>query len=288
MAFSLLFTRRLLFIFGTIALLSSCAFFDTSETIPSYIHIDKIAFVPGSDTTTGAGGQGTASSNITDAWVYVDEQLQGIYELPCTFPVQYEGTHTIKVAAGIKMNGIGATRVIYPFFDFYTTTVTLTPKQTTTINPHVSYYSTVQFPYLENFESTYCFVDSFGDTPLRDTNGAVAWGGGWSAYGMIKGNALTFQSRTCTTYALNADGQPKFIELNYKCNHPFVVGLLYGNGTEPVVGVNPSDKWNKIYLNISDQILLSGTYGFYFAMQKLPSDTGNPTLYIDNVKLVHF
>src|ERR1051326_8915965 len=81
------------------AAFSSCSIFDTSEKIPAYIHIDKIAFIPAS-----ASWQSPTSVKITDAWVYIDGQLVGAYELPCTFPVQCEGTHNILVEAGIKQN----------------------------------------------------------------------------------------------------------------------------------------------------------------------------------------
>src|SRR2546423_329586 len=131
----LLFFGRILFIFSVIALYSSCSLFDTSEKIPSYIHIDKVNFIPG-DTSV----QGTASVKISDAWVFIDDQLVGAYELPATFPVQYDGTHTIKVRGGVKMNGISATRIQYPFYNFYSTQATLEPKKTITINPTAAYF----------------------------------------------------------------------------------------------------------------------------------------------------
>ncbi|MES2398217.1 MAG: hypothetical protein V4549_19535, partial [Bacteroidota bacterium] len=88
----------------------SCELYNPAEPIPAYIRIDKIdlATIP---------GQGTDSHKITDAWVYIDEQLIGCFELPATFPVLYEGSHQVKIAPGIKVNGIAATRSPYPFFN---------------------------------------------------------------------------------------------------------------------------------------------------------------------------
>ncbi|HOV12628.1 MAG TPA: hypothetical protein PLL90_12785, partial [Bacteroidales bacterium] len=70
-----------------------------TDLVPSYIHIDKI------DLNTTYEFDGSNSCKITDAWVYIDGDLQGIYELPATFPVLANGQHTIMVRAGIKLNG---------------------------------------------------------------------------------------------------------------------------------------------------------------------------------------
>ena len=270
------------------AALSSCSIFDTKEQIPSYIHIDKITFVPGSDTSYI--GEGTTSTKITDAWVYVDEQLVGTYELPATFPVQYSGVHSVRVLGGIKQNGISATRVKYPFYNSNLYSVDLTPKQTSTISPSVSYFSGITFNMIEDFEfSSYVLTDTMGDARLRVVTGTQAWGGGKSIYAQLAGDTITLQARSSNTYSLYNDGHAKFLELNYRCNHPFVFGLIYAGGTYPIVGLNASPNWNKVYLNLTDQITSSipSNYGFYFAMQKLLTDQVVPEIYLDNIKLIH-
>ena len=269
------------------AALSSCSIFDTKEQIPSYIHIDKITFVPGDTAVTA---EGTGSTKITDAWVYIDEQLVGAYELPATFPVQYSGVHSVRVLGGIKQNGISATRVKYPFYNSNLYTVDLTPKQTSTISPTVSYFSGITFSMVEDFEAAgYLLVDTMGDARLRVVTGAQAWGGGKSVYAQLAADTITLQARSANMYSMYNDGHAKFLELNYHCNHAFVFGLIYSGGTYPIVGLNASPNWNKVYINITDQITASipSNYGFYFAMQKLLTDQGVPELYIDNVKLIH-
>src|SRR3954471_3898254 len=76
------------------------------EPIPVYVHIEKISLVANPDgfVNSVTGDEGSLSSKISDAWVYVDEQLVGCFELPVTFPVLAEGTHTVKIRAGIKVN----------------------------------------------------------------------------------------------------------------------------------------------------------------------------------------
>ena len=67
------------------------------NNIPSYVSINSIAL------------SSDATDNITDAWVYIDDNLQGVYELPANFPVLAEGKHSLRVRAGIKDNGIAGT-----------------------------------------------------------------------------------------------------------------------------------------------------------------------------------
>ena len=61
-----------------ILILASCQKED-SGGIPTYLKIDNITL-----------DEGNTTSNITDALVYVNDQLQGVYELPANFPVLQE------------------------------------------------------------------------------------------------------------------------------------------------------------------------------------------------------
>ncbi|UPT65780.1 MAG: hypothetical protein M0D57_14835 [Sphingobacteriales bacterium JAD_PAG50586_3] len=114
--------------------------------IPAYIQIDTIKV------TTNAN-QGSASHKVTDAWIFVDSEPLGAFQLPCKIPVLKEGNHTILVRGGIKMNGISATRVPYPFYQFYQTDVNLVKEQVTVIQPTVTYFTDLLFPYKEDFTS---------------------------------------------------------------------------------------------------------------------------------------
>src|SRR5687767_2026929 len=99
------FTFRSFFTLLIISFLVSIPFTgcDKEEPVPSYIHIDSISL------NSIYSTQGTSDHKITDAWVFVNEQYVGVYELPATFPVLYEGTQNIRIKAGIKKNGISAT-----------------------------------------------------------------------------------------------------------------------------------------------------------------------------------
>ena len=77
--------RRLLRYFCFLCILfitaTSCEKFSGDQTIPAYLGIDSIYL------STDYNSEGTASQRITDAWVYVDDEFLGAFELPARLPV---------------------------------------------------------------------------------------------------------------------------------------------------------------------------------------------------------
>ena len=64
--------------------LSACDLINPDEDAPGFIQVDSITFNP--SPTAGTTGS-SASTNIKDVWVYIDNEFQGVYELPAKFPV---------------------------------------------------------------------------------------------------------------------------------------------------------------------------------------------------------
>ena len=57
------------------------------------------------------GEEGQLTHKITDAWVYVDEQLIGIFEVPFKIPILKEGLASIRLYPTIRVNGVAATKM---------------------------------------------------------------------------------------------------------------------------------------------------------------------------------
>ena len=269
---------------------NSCEKFTGDQTIPAYIKIDSIYF----STTLG---QGTAMHKFTDAWVYVDNELVGTFELPVVLPVLKRGQHTILIQAGIKMNGIASTRVPYPFTKSYTVSTRLTEDSTTIVVPRVTYYESVVFKWLEDFELGGISMEktSKSDTVMEKTNktGEVCEGV-FSGVVHLTDSASLFECATIKAFTLPKTGGSVFLELNYKVNNPVTVGLI---GTaisqtlqEPVVVLNPNTKWNKIYINLTPTIGdMSTCYEYKVFIGALKeADVSKPEMFFDNIKLIHF
>jgi hypothetical protein len=264
--------------------LSACEVFNPEEEIPSYIRIERM------NVSTDLATQGSTSHKITDAWLYVDDQFIGAFELPANIPVLAGGEHTVKIRAGIKQNGISATRVQYPFYNFYTSSANLQRGSVTNMQPVVTYFSGTTFAWLENFDNTGTTMSS-GPLPtdtivVQQSN--VVFEGTQSGAIVLDGNKSVFFGTSATAYNLPAGEQNSWLELNYKCNNPFTVGIMTtSNLTFPVLVVNPSDDWNKIYIDLSPEVSShNGPFHIYISMARAET-VSSAQLYIDNIKLVH-
>ncbi len=248
--------------------------------IPSYISIDNISL---SSNTT---------ENITDAWVYIDDNLQGVYELPANFPVLALGKHKLRVKAGIKDNGIAGTRITYPFFTSYIIEEQeFNATETISIFPEVDYLENTNF-FIENFESSGIKLEetSISDTliiQIQDYNNKYA-------SGVLTDSLITFEVVTTEQFSdIPQEGAPVYLELDYKCNTRFLVGM-YVNFPSAVLQkdllwINPKENWNKIYINLTPTVSESvGADNFkIFITMKRDFILDTNMIYFDNLKLVY-
>jgi len=261
-------SRCILFLALFLALgLSSCRKF-SSQSVPAYIHIESIPvecdyYVYGANT-----------SRITDAWVYVDDQVIGCYELPATFPILEKGPHKVSIYGGIMENGRGSARGPYPFYKpaIYRD-LNLVEDSIINLTPVLTYYPInegVQVGWMEDFET----ANSLEPMPQSDT--AI------ESVGYATDNHIWFHdpdSYRSGRIQLPPDSLDFFVatidemtfysgyvdyclmEMDYNCNDTFFVGVRYLEDntiySHPIVKVVPTDKehdrpnvWKKMYINL--------------------------------------
>lgn len=300
---------------------TSCKKFEGGQTIPAYIHIDSIIVNPNIDYPTF----GANTSNITDAWVYVDDQIIGCYELPATFPVLKKGNHKVSVYAGIKVGGIAAARSPYPFYQPReykgAETINLVEDSIVTINPVVNYYpiDVLTMHWKEDFESGTITLSSMAesDTIVERVSGDEALHlpdfpeySSYSGRVQLPPDSLHFYASTFSELKdLPTNGSYCMLELNYNCNAPFTVGVLYCQNyiekEAPLVTIQPTDtehsrpnRWKKIYINIGPICVEhenASYFKIYFTSHVYTSVEGNYNevipdyqryYYFDNLKLI--
>ncbi|MDD5571886.1 MAG: hypothetical protein PHD97_12120, partial [Bacteroidales bacterium] len=156
------YTRIIILVVFLFIAFSSCKVIDPAEAIPSYIRIGKI------DLNTNYSTQGDSSNGIVDAWVYVDDQAIGAFELPVSIPVLNEGKRNVKISPGIKLNGMSGYRSIYPFYDSYViSNFELIKDSVRSIYPSVQYNANTKFYFKEDFEmGTMLVKTSISDTSI--------------------------------------------------------------------------------------------------------------------------
>lgn len=275
--------------------LVSCNKFEGDQTVPAYIRIDTISV------NTDYFSQGSNTHRITDAWVYVNDQLIGAFELPATIPVLARGRQKLEIRPGIKLNGIGGTRVPYPFYQPYIVTdYNFIEDSIRSILPVTSYYNTITFAWLEDFEGSSISIEktSQSDTSIYQTspiNNPEAYLSDFSSYSGIV-NLTTeknsFKLSSFNAFILPGLGSPVMLEVDYKCTQSFGVGMFAEiSGTIvdiPLIVVNKSEKWNKIYINLGPNVSTytsASNFKIYFESSMTGEDDAQ--YYFDNIKLIY-
>lgn len=278
---------RLIFTIISIIILLSCNKFDKEEQIPTYFSVDSLRLV-----TTYEEGENT--QNISDVWVDLDGNFIGVYELPTTFPLLGSiENHTIRLRAGIKKNGIDASRAYYPFYDSYTIDTLFKENGDITLIPTFTYNKSTVFEWIEDFEDPGFTLDRTlnSDTLLLrevDPNNSSNRLG--AIY--LDDNHPQFEYLSANTFTIKPGDL--YLELDYKANQVFTVGLVINNVSSQdvidVIAINSKPYMNKIYIDFSyiiSQNLGAIDYGIYFKAVKQP-DVDTSKIYIDNIKLLHF
>lgn len=272
--------------------LSGCSLYTADKGIPSYLYIPEFEL----ESTYAEHGSGSA--NIKDVWVFIDGDVQGVYPLPAHFPILREGSVQVQLSAGILLNGISATRAIYPFYTQAGAGATLNAGQTDTLRPVVTYRTSTQFAWMEDFEGQ---GFSLRTSPSSDTgigrsdDPAEVFEGARSMYIGVDARAPYFQAEGIQTFSPPGVGLlPVFLELNYRNTQAFEVGLQIigptGAATDlPIVVFAPTQgEWKKQYVNFSPYLQRTPgyTYRILITARHEPTLGATGSVWIDNLKLL--
>jgi hypothetical protein len=235
--------------------------------------------------------QGSGSHKISDLWLYVDGQYQGCYPVGKLLPVPNEGRPvTIHMFAGIKNNGISTTRVPWRLYDIFRLDTTVESGRTVSIPVTFRYSPATTFTWVENCEGE----PSLGIRKSSKSDADLIFPASQSFEGKSVGMVLTPQDVIGQMESAAEFGLPRFsldvyLELNYKSNSPFVVGVIDSDGLErAALVINPQEEWNKIYVQLASVISVepaSPRFKIYLRMDN--HEQKNLELFVDNLKLVY-
>ena len=285
---------------GVSSLFSSCSLFNPPEVIPCYGHIDSIPLI-----ITNPSTQGTSANGINCAWVYVDDNPVGAFQLPCTFPmIATTGSHLVTIFAGVNDNGAYETRIKFPFYLSYVLSgITLTQGQVTKFKPTTKYAPWTNIAEIIDFENPFISL-------IKDT--IKAYGCDTNLFVISKPNPNVYQGNGSgevyidqlhnmyigftDTFNIPNNGNAVFLEFNYKATTAFTVGMTVDNynGTArpPLVVFDTATIWKKEYVNlqttISQYTSYDNVYSVYFQFSISTTGTNkipNAQLYLDNIKV---
>jgi len=281
---------RLLYILVVVFFTSSCDIINPAEEIPSYIRVDTFTL------TTNAIEEGENTHKINDVWVYVKGDFIGVFELPAEIPILANGTNEILLYPGIKVNGIAASRDKYPFYSAYSTNIDLvrysSDDDIIELRPNVNYLSESVFEWIENFEDAGLTLDTTynSNTQIQIKNES----GNNFGYIKLDNSHINFECFSTKAFVLPQNNTPVYLELDYKNDINFQVGLIIDNPSstdiQPVISLNPIEKWNKIYIDLTNIIVLNinaSSFIIFIAASK-DDEVDTAEIFIDNIKLIHF
>lgn len=248
---------------------------------------------------------GVLTHNITDAWVYIDGEFVGVFEVPCKVPVLYTGQKTVRVYPAIRNNGISATKKIYPFLQAVEVTTDFVENGTVTVDPVTRYLTSTEF-WIEDFENvgnkfeddatSLTSMTTSNDPAVLDPaiNGNVfarinldETDNLWVAYSKGGGDVLELPR-----------GQDVFLEIDYHNTNRVTTGLLAvspsGTVENPNIQLNPQEDseltWKKIYIELREIVGgsdASAQFRLSFRALLDEDDTAGE-INIDNIKVLHF
>jgi hypothetical protein len=273
--------------FAQLACLTILAGCVEENAVPAYLNLSPFTLV-------AKGEEGTAQHKISDAWVYVDGQNIGIFELPATVPVVELGNRTIEIAPGIRNNGTRSNPIIYPMVSFFRTTADFKAADTTRLALKTNYLSGLKFWVVENFESgnSLRVNREVGGTPPSVNIVSNGFEGKGAEIKLTKNNPL-MEKAIVTKAQLPDNAIATFLELHYKTESPLEVAI-WGTSSSNQVGITtakiilrPNTDWNKTYLNLTQEAKDMRMTDFQVVFRSLLPDTlQQATILLDNIKLI--
>ncbi len=286
---------------------TSCKKFEGDQTVPAYIRIDTMGL------TCDYYTYGANTHNFVDAWVYIDDDVKGCFELPATIPILKQGPHKVAVYAGIAVNGIKDTRADYPFTaPAIYPSVNLVPDSVVTLTPMVSYWpngENLHVRWMEDFDSGTVTMEttSQSDVPYIRASGPLAWHdpegvhSTYSAKFVLTSDTAQFCFANSEEFTdLPTKGSPCMLEMDYKCSDTCAVGIFYRLDytvtQEALVRLKPTCapgeepvEWNKIYINLGPYFVdyEDADYFKVYLSSWFNRLDGEQYFYFDNLKIIY-
>ena len=274
-------------------MLSGCDIWSDKPGVPYEISVSSFDLVTTQD-------QGTSSNNINEVWVYTETDVLGVFPIPASIPFITDasvGVSNLVIQAGIRVNGISATRKPYPFYKAMELEVENIPGGSKSVVFSSNYIESAKIILAEDFESANRFEANNTSTAevVRTVDPDFVFEGDASGLILLTEDQNHVTSTTQEQlYNLPQSG-PIFLEFNYRCDNSFAVGLEAIGGVNPqrtpIIVLNPTgEEWKKMYLDLGPLVLSTpSAFGYELTLDAI-LDVGEETgfVVIDNFKLVYY
>jgi len=273
----------------------SCNTFNAEEVVPAFITIDT-AFV-----ATKVDDEGSAAQHITNVWVFNNVEPLGNYQLPVKIPVLDEGNTNIILQAGVKLNNRSDNRAIYEIMGNDTFNVNLKAGEVVNYEPTFKYKQSAYFDLIDDFELTNNFVNTNSNALAQATsNENLVFEGNRSltivldelnsTFKIVSADVLKVQTTsTFIVEELPVDGRKTYIEMHYKNDASFRVGLITSSlSLPPILQIGPQKEWSKIYIPLNSFLTANSVDNIRLYFEgELPDEQQSARFSWDNIKIIH-
>jgi len=283
--------RLVVQVFSLFILVSSCV---KNNPDPSWLEVNEWQLNSNIDLS---GLEGELTESITNAQVYIDDQLIGIFEVPFRIPILKTGAVNVKVYPVVINNGISATKKLYPFLYRYEIDAELVQNEDLVINPVTTYKSFTNF-WVEDFEDINNSIenDETSTTFLQLSNENLNSFNG-NFYGKVVLNEVdsTWVANTTDQLAIPKNSEC-YLEIDYYVTNDLYTGLLFvspsvisNNVNVRLNGQAPENVvWKKIYIELKELISSSPNNTQFLQTFTAFLDEGKTEglICIDNIKVL--
>jgi len=271
--------------------LVNCTLTDNTQIEPAYLEITSVDIV-----TTTAEGEPT--HNLTDVWAYADNQLLGVFEVPCKIPIILNAETTeFLIFPGFRNNGEQSRSFTYNLMEQARFTESLAPGETVKKDLVFKYKDDAIFDFVENFEGgSHIFTNDLDEdfgTSIEVSSEDVRSGAQSGKISLTSDNPVLLVANIFEYDRANNGGADNYFEMDYKNDVPFSVGVIFEQEcqriSQPLIILNESEEWNKIYIDFTS-VLSSPVIDSYTVLITTDLDALNRTegtIYLDNLKFVH-
>ncbi|MBC7446569.1 MAG: hypothetical protein H7330_00745 [Hymenobacteraceae bacterium] len=268
--------------------IGGCDIINPDESAPTYLRVAPFAYsagVPGSPTT----------ANATAAFVYANNLLVGVFDLPAKIPVLQQGQVRLRFVPAIYPDGQRGTRVTYPFYTAYSQSALLQPEATVRVNPTTGFDApAVELP--SQVQDDFSFDDGVSRAFTLASAAAYRQEAAVSDtfrtdVGRVQGIAGktdVFLLQSVWRGVLPNRGAAVYLELDYRSTMPFQVGVQHGINYATDLTVYPSRTWTKLYVNLTQEVssVNNAATEFQVFIQGFPTGAANDFFAFDNVRLI--
>lgn len=270
-----------------------CKVFEDETRVPAYICVPDMSFH-----TPGDMSKGDSTHKLVDVWIFESSKLQGTIGMPALIPIEHSGPTQISLDGGIAKTGQANERIIYPLLKRNNYTIDLQPNEIDTIHPVFEYLDNVKVGFIEDFDGIGFDFElrykSEGDTIIKINDDRARTPGRNSGLVKLSDTTDQFQMLTTESYSLPGFSAPVFLEVDYNSDIAINFGLYVlepGSSAGykvPVVQSFPSAGWNKLYIDLSQEVTARAIGSkFKIYIEVINTSGVAPNLILDNIKLLY-